>query len=429
MSELEKVRKIVRKMRLTKDAARQQARQAFRKDLGAGRPDLALQCAKEFMLGNEYITEAASTLFVTLVRRARFADAYRVLKNYNLLEAGPDAQFAIDLAARLDRIPSTVDLKDSDRKALRKILLQSKKIGSRRLKIRDARAPLPTMRPAARAREEDPRVKGRAVMLPGEGDLFLAGDFHGNTDALLKFVRHCDLDLNPNRIVVIQEILHARKLTDDKRDLSFMTILHCIELMLRYPGQIYYLIGNHDLGFHLGRDLVKGGKSLNRYLFKGMNFQFKERYEEVVEEYKAFIENMPAAIITQNGIFMSHSTPKRPQIEKLSQTYFTDEAAEKPWRKLKPLVALVNGRDYAPETADAFADKMGCEHMICGHTPTVKGIKVPNKRHIIIDSQHANGRYISFDLGKMYEHEELIKRVRPIFPKLVPTDDLGELMS
>jgi len=71
---------------------------------------------------------------------------------------------------------------------------------------------------------------------------------------------------------------------------------------------------------------------------------------------------------------------------------------------------------------------MGCDHMICGHTPTVKGVKVPNRHHIIIDSQHANARYIKFRLDRLYEHEELVACVEALHSNVVASEDIGELV-
>jgi hypothetical protein len=428
VSEFERAKKIIRKMKLPKSAARDQALKAYHADLGAGKPHKALQCAKEFDLGDILLTGAAVELFVVLIRRARFGDAYKILKGYNLLEAGTLATKAINIANNLDKIPSNLKLEHKDQIGLKKILQRSQKVGSRRLKIHDADLAIEMMRKARSVRDRDPHVKGRAVILPSEGDVMLCGDFHGNTDNIQRFIHLADLDRNPHRIVVIQEILHARLLTEDERDLSFDTILYALDLIARYPGQVYYLLGNHDLGFHLGRDLVKAGKSLNRYLYKGMNFQFGDRYQEVADEYKSFIGGMPAAIMTQNGIFMSHSTPKKAFVQMMSHQYFTEVSAELPFGKCKPIVALVNGRDYSDETAQIFADKMGCDHMICGHTPTVKGVKVPNNHHIIIDSQHANAHYIKFDLGRLYEHDRLVNCVQPLHSSTIASEDIGELV-
>lgn len=428
MSEFEKAKRIVKQMRLSKPAAADQARKAFRGDLANGRPDAALACAQEFGLDNQHITEAAVALFITLIRRARFPDAYRVLKGYNILEAGYEAQEAKLLASRLDQIPADVPLSREDRVAIKKILIRVKKRHSQRINVDNAEKAIALIQEAAAARDADPRIRGRAVILPSQGDVVLAGDLHGNTDNLQALIAKADLDNHPKRILVIQEILHARVITRDERDLSFATILHALKLQARYPGRLYYLLGNHDLGFHLGRDLVKAGKSLNRYLFKGMSFQFDDAHHAIIKEYKRFIGGMPAALMTQNGIFMSHSTPKRPFIESMSLEYFTDTAAELPFSQSKPIVALVNGRDYAAESAEAFADQIGCDHMIVGHTPTPRGLKVPNKRHIIIDSQHANAKYIRFDLDRPYEHDELVEQVKPLFRKVVTAEEIGDLV-
>ncbi|MBI3722686.1 metallophosphoesterase, partial [bacterium] len=281
---------------------------------------------------------------------------------------------------------------------------------------------------ATRARARDPKIKGRAVILEAKGDLWLTGDLHGNVENLRRFAEAAALDANPDRIFVVQEIIHSRVITSDQRDLSFVAILEALKLVARYPGRVYYLLGNHDLAFGLGRDLVKGGKSLNRYLYKGMAFMYQARHEEVAQAYMKFIRDMPAAIVAPNGVFMSHSTPKKPYIPSLSMEYLTTTSAKLPLEKCGPIKALVEGRDFEEPTIKAFTERMETDFVVCGHTPTPKGFRVANSRQLIIDSQHANGRYVTFDLTRRYTMDELMARVKPILGDEVSSELVGELM-
>jgi len=108
-----------------------------------------------------------------------------------------------------------------------------------------------------------------------------------------RFAALADLDNHPERILIIQEIIHSRIITADQRDLSFVAILEALKLMARWPRRVYYLLGNHDLAFALDRELIKGGKFLNRFLYKGLAYMYQARHEEVAQAYKAFIMNMP----------------------------------------------------------------------------------------------------------------------------------------
>lgn len=85
---------------------------------------------------------------------------------------------------------------------------------------------------------------------------------------------------------------------------------------------------------------------------------------------------MPAAVIAPNGIFMAHSTPKRPSSPR-SAGYLEEQGPDVSLKGLKPIAAMVNGHDYEKDTANEFADEIEVDLLLCGHTPTNKGWKVP----------------------------------------------------
>jgi hypothetical protein len=281
---------------------------------------------------------------------------------------------------------------------------------------------------ATRARSGDPRVNGRAVFLPNEGELYLTGDLHGSVENLKRFAATADLENNPDRILVIQEIIHSRIITADQRDLSFVAILEALKLMARFPKRVYYLLGNHDLAFALGRELVKGGKFLNRFLYKGLAYMYQARHEQVAEAYKKFVLDMPVALVAPNGILMTHSTPKRPFIPSLSMDYLTTASAKKHLSECGPIKALVEGRDFEEATIKQFTERMGVSLVVNGHTPTKLGFRVANSRQLIIDSQHENGRWVRFDLGRPYTIDELKAEVQPLVPENTVADIVVELM-
>jgi len=421
VSEYEQARRIVKRMRLSKGQARDVAQRAFEADLESGRPDIALKCAKDFKLPDEYLARAATHLFVALINRRNYPKALEIARSYNLAHGDDLARRALAEASKL---------KDPQGDGvLAQIRGLARAAAGARLDTSEADEAVALIRRAAELRATDERVAGRAVLLPDEGEVWLTGDLHGNVGNLKRFAALADLKRHPERLLVVQEIVHSRLITADNRDLSFVAIMEAIKLMVEHPGQVYYLLGNHDLAVHLDRELVKGGKYLNRYLFRGMAYMYRKRYEHVLAEYRDFIAGMPAAIIAPNGVFMSHSTPKKPFIPSLSREYLTETAAERDLSELKPINALVNGREYSAEAAAAFADRLEVDVMLCGHTPTTKGYRVANERHLIVDSQHEKARYVTFDLGRRYTSAaELAGELAPLFPDSEELEIEGELM-
>ena len=421
MSEYQNAKRIIKQMRLGRKQSQEVAARAFEADMEQGRPDIALKCAREFKLDDVHLTRAATALFLELVKRAKFPKALEIARSYNLAHGGEEATHALKQVGQLNYAGGG--------EALDEIRRLASAAAQARQEVSEAERAIALIRKAGEVRGKDSRCSGRAVLLGDTGEVWLTGDLHGNVENLKRFAQLADLSNHPQRILVLQEIVHSRHITADNRDLSFVAIMEAIRLVAEHPGQVYYLLGNHDLAVHLNRELVKGGKYLNRYLFRGMAYMYRERYEDVLEAYQEFIADMPAAILAPNGIFMAHSTPKRAYIPSLSRSYLSEEAAERPLGKSKPINALVNGRDYKPDTADAFADQLGCQVMLCGHTPTRKGWRLPNHRHLILDSQHAKARYIRFDLSKTYaSSRELAQEMKVLNPKAEEDEPSIELM-
>ena len=425
VSEYESARRTVKALRLSKTQAKSVGERAYRVDLAAGLPHIALKCAREFELGDDKVNAAASALVSLLLDKKRFGDALEVARGFNLAAGAADVQAKlIEDARRID----LGALDDPQKAVVGEIKKLATSAVNKRAREGSADEALDAIKAATKARADDARVNGRAVFLPREGDLYLTGDLHGSVENLRRFAAVADLDNHPDRILVIQEIIHSRIITADQRDLSFVAILEALKLMARWPKRVYYLLGNHDLAFSLDRELVKGGKFLNRFLYKGLAYMYKERHEEVANAYKKFVHDMPVAIVAPNGILMTHSTPKKPFIPSLSMDYLTKTSVKKSLAECGPIKALVEGRDFEEATIQAFTERMGVNLVLCGHTPTKAGWRIANSKQLIIDSQHENGRWVRFDLARPYSVQELAAEVQPLVPEATSSDIVVELM-
>jgi hypothetical protein len=360
-----------------------------------------------------------------LLEKKRFSDALEIARGFNLSAGDESVQTKLIEDAR--RIDQTA-LDDAQKAAVSEIKKIAATASGRRARSTSADEALHLIEEARKARLGDPHVQGRAVFLENKGDVYLTGDLHGNVENLKRFAALAELDQHPDRILILQEIIHSRIITADQRDLSFVAILEALRLQAKYPRRVYYLLGNHDLAFGLDRELVKGGKFLNRFLYKGLAYMYQGRHDEVANAYKKFIMDMPVAIVAPNGILMTHSTPKRPFIPSLSMDYLTQKSAKQHLSECGPIKALVEGRDFEEPTIAAFTERMGVSLVLCGHTPTKAGYRIANSKQLIIDSQHENGRWVRFEAGRPYTVQELAAEVQPIVPENTSSDIVVELM-
>jgi len=78
---------------------------------------------------------------------------------------------------------------------------------------------------------------------------------------------------------------------------------------------------------------------------------------------------------------------------------------------------LLWGRDYDEEEADAVARRMNADVLIVGHTPCDDGILAPNRRHVILDSTGANGRYVILPLTRPVTQAAVLRAARRLRAK------------
>src|SRR5690348_16984399 len=157
--------------------------------------------------------------------------------------------------------------------------------------------------------QKNPLRNGNMLCFPGGGELIVAGDLHnhGRNFERLQTVAH--LEKNPHRHVVLQEIVHGGPLGPAGEDRSLDMLLDAIAWAHEFPGQVHFLLANHDLAQVQRQAIMKDGYDLtdrfNRY------FRAKAGGDFAAAEaaYRNFVFSMPLAAITLTGILLSHSLP------------------------------------------------------------------------------------------------------------------------
>ena len=148
---------------------------------------------------------------------------------------------------------------------------------------------------------------------------------------------------------------------------------------------------------------------------EGLRSAYGDGWSEVKDAYREFWTSSPLAVHTSNGLFVSHSTPRLDRVNGLSLEYLQTVTVAEAFRRDGPVFAMLWDRDYRPEAADAFARRMQAEVLLVGHTACAEGMRVPNHRHIILDSKDMEGRYALLPLDRELDQRQVLAYVHRLY--------------
>ena len=278
-----------------------------------------------------------------------------------------------------------------------------------------ARETIEVMERAAEANRSDPFLHGLLLEFPDEGELFVAGDLHGNRANLDRILKLTNLPKYRQRHLILQELVHDFH-ENNGTCRSHRLVEMGARLKLAFPRQVHFILGNHEFAELLNLPIGKQGRELNMSFAKGGVELYGDAWPDVKRAYDRFWISHPAAGRTANRLFVSHSTPRIEKIEGLSLDYLRTTPPATAFQRKSPLFDMLWGRDYRIETADAVARLMEANLLIVGHTPCEDGMAAPNARHIILDCKDYMGRYAALPLDRPVTHDEAVGLCRKLYP-------------
>jgi hypothetical protein len=253
----------------------------------------------------------------------------------------------------------------------------------------------------------------QVVHLPAEGEVFIAGDLHDHRRNFQKFVRAADLGSNPQRHVVLQELIHGEHFDAQGAEESWKILVQAAELKADFPNQVHFLLANHDLAQVHGEGIMKGGASVCEAFSAGVKRDFGDRFALVNAAIADFLLSFPLGVKTQNGLFLCHSLPTDSEIESFDYTVFDRALAGADYRRrLGPVYQLIWGRKASATGAEIFAAKVGANLVITGHQPQEMGYLVNGDHHLIIASEHNHGVMLELSLTEPYDMDGLLHSMR-----------------
>ena len=120
--------------------------------------------------------------------------------------------------------------------------------------------------------------KGNLIVLPRKGSLIVAGDIHGHRRNFERTVAWADLKNNPERHVLLQEIIHGGP-TDEKGGcLSYKLLFDVIRYKITFQDRVHIVMGNHDTTVINNTRIMKDGREMNR----AMNLAIEREFPHTV---------------------------------------------------------------------------------------------------------------------------------------------------
>ena len=264
------------------------------------------------------------------------------------------------------------------------------------------------------ANNADKFRKGNLVCLPAKGSLITTGDIHGHQRNFERILAFADLANNPDRHLLLQEIIHGGPEDSQGGCLSYKLLFEAVRYKLKFPDRLHIIMGNHDTAFISSSNVMKNGQEMNRSMQQALEREFKEAGPDIELAIRQFLFSQPLAVRCENKIWLSHSLPGDRYVDK-----FDCQLLNRPLKindVVKPASAylLTWGRKHSQPLLDKMTELFDADIFILGHQPQQQGWSQAGKNLIIIASDHNHGCLLPIDLAKSYTIKELIDSIVPL---------------
>ena len=261
------------------------------------------------------------------------------------------------------------------------------------------------------ANNKDTFRQGNLICLPDRGSLIISGDIHGHKRNFERIQAFADLPDNPDRHVLLQEIIHGGEEDTQGGCLSYKLLFDVVRYKLAFPDRVHIIMGNHDTAFISSSEVMKDGKEMNRSMRLALEREFKESCEDIRLAIRQFLFSQPLAVKTDSRIWMSHSLPSEHLVDKFDKQVLTRKLKINDVVKPGSAYLLTWGRKHSQNLLDKMAKIFDVDVFVLGHQPQPQGWKQAGNNLLILASDHNHGTILPIDLAKSYTIEKLIEGI------------------
>ena len=255
---------------------------------------------------------------------------------------------------------------------------------------------------------------GNLIHLPADGNLIMTGDIHGHRRNFERILAFADLANNPDRHIVLQEIIHGGPEDSEGGCLSYKLLFDVIRYKVDFPHRVHIIMGNHDTAFINNSKVMKNGKEMNRSMRLALDHQFQQASTDIKLAIRQFLFSQPLAVRCENRIWLSHSLPSDRYVDKFDRQILDKRLKINDIVRPGSAYLLTWGRKMSQALLDKMAKLFDVDIFILGHQPQQQGWKQAGKNLIIIASNHNHGCLLPIDMAKSYTIEELINSIVPL---------------
>src|SRR3972149_2268979 len=194
------------------------------------------------------------------------------------------------------------------------------------------------------------------ICLPSEGSLVISGDIHGNRRNFEKIVAFADLANNPDRHIVLQEIIHGGPEDPHGGCLSYKLLFDVVRYKLDFFDRVHIIMSNHATTFINDGKVLKDGKEMSRPMRSAIEREFKNDSCEIISAMKQFLFSMPLAVRCDTRIWVSHSLPNDRFADKFDRGILDRQLKPEDLTKPGSAYLLTWGRNHSQSLLDKMAD-------------------------------------------------------------------------
>jgi hypothetical protein len=267
---------------------------------------------------------------------------------------------------------------------------------------------------AVEANNADRFRQGNLIYLPADVQLIATGDIHGHRRNFERMLAFADLAGNPDRHIILQEIIHGGPQDSEGGCLSYKLLFDVARYKLSFPDRVHIVMGNHDTSFINNSKIMKDGKEMNRSMRSALEREFQEAGDDIKLAIRQFLFSQPLALRCENRIWLSHSLPGDRFVDKFDRQILDRQLKINDCEKPGSAYLLTWGRNMSQQTLDKMGKLLDVDIFILGHQAQKQGWSRAGENLIIIASDHNHGCLLSIDLAKSYTVETLIDSIVPL---------------